>query len=93
MTPQYSPKLSKEFSKHKWRMICGAQHHTVALDEEGKTYAIGRKEYGRLGLGEKCDDATQLVEVPALSKFKATNVGCGSATSFAVTNEGALVVL
>lgn len=88
MTPQYAPKLSKEFSKHKWAMISCAQHHTIALDEGGKTYAIGRKEYGRLGLGEGCEDATGLVELPALSKFNVIHIGCGSATSFAVTDNG-----
>lgn len=88
MTAQYAPKLSKEFSKHKWSMISSGQHHTIALDEDGKTYAIGRKEYGRLGLGKDCEDATGLLQLPALSKFKVTHIGCGSATSFAVTDKG-----
>lgn len=86
--PQFSPKLSKEFSKYDWQLICSAQHHSVALDKEGRMYAIGRKEYGRLGLGKDCDDATELIQIPALKDKKVINISCGSATSFAVTDKG-----
>lgn len=50
--PEYLPKKSKDFSKYKWEHISGGQHHTLGLATGGKVYAIGRKEYGRLGLGE-----------------------------------------
>lgn len=86
--PQYSPKLSKEFSQQRWKLISSAQHHTIALDENGKVYAIGRKEYGRLGLGKDCEDATKLLQVTALKDKKVVDVACGSATSFAVTEIG-----
>lgn len=86
--PQFTPKLSKEFSQRKWKLISSAQHHTIALDDEGKVYAIGRKEYGRLGLGKDCDDATKLTQIPALKDHKVVDVACGSATSFAVTANG-----
>lgn len=86
--PVYSPKLSKEFSKYKWQTIACAQHHTIALDENGKVFVIGRKEYGRLGLGKDAEDATELIEVPALKDKKVINIACGSATSFAVTENG-----
>ncbi|KAF2883463.1 hypothetical protein ILUMI_22705 [Ignelater luminosus] len=88
--PQFSPKLSQDFSKHKWKLICSAQHHTIAINEDGKTYAIGRKEYGRLGLGENCEDATILTEISALKDKNVINISCGSASSFAVTEEGEL---
>lgn len=68
--------------------ISCAQHHTLALDQDGKTYVIGRKEYGRLGLGKDCDDATELTQVPDLATRKVISISCGSATSFAVTEEG-----
>lgn len=86
--PQFSPKLSKEFSQQKWKLISSGQHHTIALDEDGKVYAIGRKEYGRLGLGKDCEDATKLTQVTALKDKNVINVACGSATSFAVTENG-----
>lgn len=86
--PQFNPTLSKEFSKHQWQLICSAQHHTIALDKDGKTYAIGRKEYGRLGLGDNCDDAVELTEIPALKDKEVIDIASGSATSFAVTKDG-----
>ncbi|KAJ8920006.1 hypothetical protein NQ315_006536 [Exocentrus adspersus] len=88
--PQFLPKLSKEFSKYKWNMISSGQHHSIALDEDGKVYAIGRKEYGRLGLGAGCEDAVELQQLASLSDQKIVNVACGSATSFAVNSEGEL---
>lgn len=88
--PHFSPTLSKEFSKYKWNIICCAQHHTIGLDENGITYAIGRKEYGRLGLGKDCDDATELTKIPMLKDKDVINIACGSATSFAVSKEGEL---
>lgn len=86
--PQFSPKLSQDFSKRNWKLICSAQHHTIAIDQDGKTYAIGRKEYGRLGLGENCEDAAALTEISALKDKNVINISCGSASSFAVTKEG-----
>ena len=34
-----------------WENISAGQHHTLALDTDGRVYSVGRKEYGRLGLG------------------------------------------
>lgn len=88
--PQFLPKLSAEFAQKKWQLITSAQHHSIALDEDGIVYTIGRKEYGRLGLGKDCEDATKLTQVVGLKDLKVVNVACGSATSFAVTEEGTL---
>lgn len=88
--PQYLPKLSKEFSKYSWNLISAAEHHTIALDQDGVPYAIGRKEYGRLGLGKDCEDAIELAEITELKGKNIVDVGCGSATSFAVTDKGEL---
>lgn len=82
------PTLSPGFSKYKWKSITSGQHHTIALSDDGKVYALGRKEYGRLGLGKDCEDATELQLVGDLKDKKIVNVACGSATSFAVTEEG-----
>ncbi|KAF5276757.1 hypothetical protein FQR65_LT16207 [Abscondita terminalis] len=88
--PQYLPKLSEDFSKRTWKFICGGQHHTLALDEDGVTYAVGRKEYGRLGLGPGTDDATELTVLPSLQDKNIIGICCGSSTSFAVTESGDL---
>lgn len=68
--PQFLPKLSEDFSNYSWKTIASAQHHTVALDDNGKVYAIGRKEYGRLGLGKDCEDATKLQLITFLEEKK-----------------------
>lgn len=86
--PQYMPVMSKDFSKYKWNMITCAQHHTIGLTTEGKVMAIGRREYGRLGLGENCEDAKELVEVSTLTDKKTICIGAASSSSFAVTEDG-----
>lgn len=87
------PVLSNEFSKHVWKTITSGQHHSIALDDQGKVHAIGRKEYGRLGLGKDCEDAMELKIVDELKEKQCVDVACGSATSFAVTNVGKIYVL
>ncbi|XP_028134789.1 regulator of chromosome condensation isoform X1 [Diabrotica virgifera virgifera] len=90
LNPYFMPTLSKDFSKYNWDTISSGQHHTIALDVDGKVHAIGRKDYGRLGLGKDCEDAVELKPVDTLEGKKVVNVACGSATSFAVTEEGDL---
>ena len=85
---QFHPKISKALSKKNWIQISSGQHHTVALDNDGKVYVLGRKEYGRLGLGDITSDATELTIVPDLEQLKCIDVAAGSAQSFAVTESG-----
>ena len=54
----------------------------------GLTYSLGRREYGRLGLGENCTDAAKPTVIPALNDKKCVDVACGSSVSFAVTDSG-----
>ncbi|XP_065221614.1 regulator of chromosome condensation-like isoform X1 [Planococcus citri] len=84
------PEVSKAFSAARtWVSICGGQHHTLALDNRGKTYVLGRKDYGRLGLGEESDDIIkEPTIIPSLEKKKVISICCGSSVSFAVTSEG-----
>ena len=63
------------------------QHHSISLENSGQVFALGRSEYGRLGLGE--DSAEEAVEptlVPSLANC--VEVACGTAVSYAVTEEG-----
>ena len=47
-----------------WSQIVPGQHHTVALDGAGRVHALGRVEYGRLGLGkQRQTDAIEPVQV------------------------------
>ncbi|KAK9885818.1 hypothetical protein WA026_013690 [Henosepilachna vigintioctopunctata] len=87
---QYAPAHSKIFSQQKLLEISVGVHHTLALNEDGKVFAIGRHEYGRLGLGADAKDATELTEIPKLSDVKVTKISAGSCTSFAVTDKGKL---
>ncbi|XP_050082790.1 regulator of chromosome condensation [Anopheles aquasalis] len=68
--------------------IAGGQHHTLVLKTDGKVYAIGRKEYGRLGLGEVSEDVKMLTLVEKLADKKVVSINCGDSASFAVTNTG-----
>ncbi|XP_052865946.1 regulator of chromosome condensation [Anopheles cruzii] len=70
--------------------IAGGQHHTIALKNDGKVYVIGRKEYGRLGLGAVEQDATSLTPIERLggADRKVVSVSCGETTSFAITDKG-----
>lgn len=83
---------SKVFSSNNFKLksICGGIHHTLALDTEGRCYAIGRHDYGRLGLGENAKDATELEEIPALKGKNVVQIAAGLCCSFAVTDKGEL---
>ncbi|XP_075211918.1 regulator of chromosome condensation-like [Lycorma delicatula] len=86
--PHFHPVKSELFSKKSWTLITGGQHHALGLDKEGMTYALGRREYGRLGLGENCTDASKPTQIPALKNKKCVDIACGSSVSFAVTSDG-----
>ena len=77
----------------KWAQIAFGQHHALCLDDEGKVYAVGRAEYGRLGLGQANTDdgkadAKVPTLVPALQGKKCVEISCGTCVSFAVTEDG-----
>lgn len=84
----FHPVVSESFSEKSWVQICGGQHHTIARDSEGDVYALGRKEYGRLGLGNNCEDAKVPTFIGLLKGLKCVDVACGASVSFAVTESG-----
>nr|XP_018916579.1 PREDICTED: regulator of chromosome condensation isoform X2 [Bemisia tabaci] len=84
----FHPLVSESLSCKKWNQISGGQHHTIALDNDGVTYAIGRKEYGRLGLGDIDEDALVPTVIPTLKDKNVVNIASGSAVSFAVSDDG-----
>lgn len=83
--PIFVPKLSK-FTNVK--TIAGGIHHTLVLTNDGECYAIGRKEYGRLGLGDVAEDIEELQQVPSLKNKKIVEIACGEISSFAITQDG-----
>ena len=54
-------------------------------------YALGRKEYGRLGLGEEnMEEKSAPTPLPKLNGKKCTSISAGTATSFAIQDNGML---
>ena len=93
----YSLVKSKGFSDalggKAWKDISFGQHHALGLDGTGKVHSIGRVEYGRLGLGDQeteggRKDAMVPTLVRKLADKKCVDVSCGTAVSFAVTEDG-----
>jgi len=56
----------------------------------GVVYSLGRKEYGRLGLGTKnLEEKSKPTIIPKLQSKKCVHVECGTAVSYAVASDGA----
>ncbi|XP_026743457.1 regulator of chromosome condensation-like, partial [Trichoplusia ni] len=89
-TALFSPTECDAFSSHNttWTSVACGQHHTIALDANGQVYAIGRCEYGRLGLGDRAGDAEVLEPIPKLQNKKVVCIAAGTSNSFAVTDTG-----
>lgn len=67
----------------------GGQHHTIILTNDHKCYAIGRTDYGRLGVANApADPITTLTQIDTLAKLKIVQVECGECCSFAITDDG-----
>ncbi|XP_034111679.1 regulator of chromosome condensation [Drosophila albomicans] len=72
------------------KQIAGGQHHTLVLDNNSKCFAIGRPEYGRLGIGSDVKEVVdKLVAIKELSG-NTVYVACGEACSYAITKDGKL---
>lgn len=84
----FHPSVSADFSTHDWARIKGGQHHTLALTTDGQVYSLGRKEYGRLGLGEDCEDVAKPTLVSAFKDKKVVDISCEGNVSYAVTSDG-----
>lgn len=89
----YHPKISTTFNGKEWQVISSGQHHSIALDSDGQVFVLGRKEYGRLGLGKDCSDVKQLTRVVIGDGEIINDVAAGSAQSFAVTESGLLEII
>lgn len=69
----------------------GGQHHTLVLTHDKKCWAIGRKDYGRLGIGPVKEEAVDTLTPIDLSDI--TEVACGECCSFAITTNGMYFIL
>ncbi|XP_041985672.1 regulator of chromosome condensation-like isoform X2 [Aricia agestis] len=87
-TALFAPTECDALPADEWKCFSAGQHHTIALNAEGKVYAIGRCEYGRLGLGDRVGDAETPEIVPKLQNKKCVSISTGTSNSFAVTDTG-----
>ena len=79
---------SSKGRRYEGLVISGGQHHTV-LCNKGSVYVIGRREYGRLGLGNNSSlEPATPTRVPALSKI--SEVSASTVCSFALSEAGEL---
>jgi len=83
----YMPTRSKSLEVADIETLSFGQHHTMILNRSHGVLALGRSEYGRLGLGDKCEDAKTPTPIKSLEKGVVA-VECGSCVSYAVTAEG-----
>lgn len=59
------------------------------LTNDYKCFAIGRKDYGRLGLGEVTGEVVdELTSIKALETLNIVQLECGECCSFAITDDG-----
>jgi regulator of chromosome condensation len=71
----------------------GGQHHSISVDSKGHVYAMGRTDYGRLGLDLRLLDLEEDVSEPRIpvqisGLENVQSVAGGTAVSLAVTVEG-----
>ena len=63
------------------------------MSVSGKVYAMGRKEYGRLGVEEVQEDLKKKTVIPTLEDIRCVGISCGSAVSFSVSEDGEKISL
>ncbi|ESO06884.1 hypothetical protein HELRODRAFT_76996, partial [Helobdella robusta] len=91
MRDRFTPEMSPSFdSSIEWKQIACAEHHIIAMDAAGKSYSMGRKEYGRLGLGEVKEDVKELTLIDTLADKKVLSISAGASVSYAVDDQGVL---
>lgn len=70
-------------------LITGGQHHTLVLTNDNECFAIGRKDYGRLGLGDVAEEVVdKLTSIKKLENLNIIQLECGECCSFALTDDG-----
>lgn len=84
----FTPQPIPSFSTLQVQSISGGQHHSIILDNEGRLHAVGRTDYGRLGLGEGCQESYEPALISAAKMEKFTYLGCGASVSLGCTDTG-----
>eukprot|EP00057_Strongylocentrotus_purpuratus_P000914 XP_001186731.2 PREDICTED: regulator of chromosome condensation [Strongylocentrotus purpuratus] len=84
----FTPQPITSFNDVQVEAVSGGQHHSILLDAQGHMHAIGRTNYGRLGLGEDCEESHIPTLISAVKMEKFTNIGCGASVSLGCTDTG-----
>ncbi|XP_066971514.1 regulator of chromosome condensation [Macrobrachium rosenbergii] len=85
---RFQPALLKNFKGKSWRQIAGGQHHSLALTEDGVAHCMGRREYGRLGMGDIKEDIIKPTPITTLQDKKAISISAGECVSLVVMESG-----
>ncbi|MCL4134366.1 UNVERIFIED_CONTAM: hypothetical protein GTU68_031793 [Idotea baltica] len=88
---KFQPILLKSFQGKQWKEISSGQHHSIALDDQGVVYSMGRNEYGRLGLGQGSKDASKPTPIKVPDAQKAVQIAAGECVSFIVLDDGGVL--
>lgn len=84
----FNLQIVRSFFGREWSKISCGLHHTLSLDNQGRVYALGRKDYGRLGLGRAAEDVDFPTAIAALEDYKCVDVACGTTVSYAISENG-----
>lgn len=84
----YMPIRSSSLESSNVGDLCLGQHHALLVNGQGTVHSLGRSEYGRLGLGETTADAKAPTELPSLKDETFVDIACGTAVSYAVSDQG-----
>ncbi|CAK9303862.1 unnamed protein product, partial [Gordionus sp. m RMFG-2023] len=85
---EYFPVVVNWDIAHEIKQITGGPHHTLILDFKGYVYSMGRKEYGRLGLGELNSDIDTPTPILLFKDNPCREISCGECVSYAITESG-----
>ena len=81
------PKLNKTLSKKSLKTIVCGFEHCIGLTTDGKCYAWGHNEYGRLGIGTYDSVSTPLM-ISELDNHFIVDIECGMGHTLALTSNG-----
>jgi len=86
---QFKPRLVVGLDDEDVAQVACGSGHTVALSLEGKVFAWGRGDDGRLGHGDH-EWKDEPMKILALDKVKVVHITCGSYHTAAVSDSGCL---
>ncbi|XP_042227472.1 regulator of chromosome condensation-like [Homarus americanus] len=85
---KFQPVLVKNFAGKIWEQMSVGQHHSLATTEDGTAHCMGRREYGRLGMGDLDNDIKKPTPITSLVGKKAISVSAGECVSLVIMESG-----